>query len=350
MPTHTQPEMTEKNRISQPVLALIGLVVFAAVALLARWTIYPVLFLGLPLVWILRRTKALWGALYTALTLVLSWLIIGDWWYYAPLLYLPLAAGALIALSPKVRSFTGMMIACGGALAGVGLVVAVFSKVQGEPIVDYFYARTIELIRGNEDLAYFIYAMFNAPAFMKGALTPEEYLNPTAAHVLEVVLSDARLTEIRATVFTYVPMLMCRGAMIAGFVAYLWGRKAGERAGRQVVPMPSFERFAVPRPHGTYITITYFVAYIPSLFNIEKLLMAGDIIFNLISFVLTVQGISFVYWLLHRKIRSKGGAGAITGAICMFLMPLLTWVGLFDNVFRFRERFDKAASQGGNKA
>lgn len=132
------------------------------------------------------------------------------------------------------------------------------------------------------------------------------------------------------------PSLLLVTSLLLGGLNFLVSRLALKRMGSPIPNVPPFKSWSLPRGTGRGFLWLMIIATIGTWIKIPNFEVVLYTISSVFTFVFTVQGLSVVSFLLAEK-RVPGVVGVlILIAAFVFLSVVLTFMGIFEQMFGFR--------------
>ena len=326
---------------------LIAAGLYAAALLLGRLFVLPVLVLPFIGAYITVRQDISWSLAFFASAAAFSFLIFPEHWWALTLIVMAAALPMGFVIKSKKSPYEAIIISCAGWLAAAGLFMGYVYLYTGKDILTYCTEQLNTALNGSEMLSQALYfsIKMESMSFDPNQLT--QLFETPHADIL-------RFFEAENTVETLlgmaIPVYMMETVVIGGFTGYLSARALAKKRGNEVAYLPAFERFYLPRRDSRYFIIMYLVASLPVIFDWKDFITAGYVVSTLVEVVFIIQGISFVEFLLKKKLKRKGPRAMLVLAISLVASSLLVYVGLIEQVFRIRDAsFTLKNKNGGNR-
>ncbi len=335
--------MQENEKKKYP---FIETLICAAITALAIWAgkyIYVTL-VFLPFTGIYTYTKngLTWITLLAVTGIAAAYLIAPELIVAAAALLLIPAFCTGTVIRKKLRSYRAVVISAAGWLAALGVIIAyIYITKKSDPLT--LIMRAFEAALGEDDaLVGAVYAMVNTQTVVNSMILDPEVINNifnvTVAQMREFVLSEDVLPSLSNTVCLVIPTLAVDAVVAGGFVSYVAARAELKRCGEETAPMPGFDMLKIPAKESIYFVVMYLLSYLPTLFGIESLYLAANVLAGMLNVIFFIQGMSLIVWLLRKKIRNKGLSAFIAVLISTALMSVIPWLGFIEQVFRVRDR------------
>ncbi len=248
--------------------------------------------------------------------------------------FIPMAITASAAIQKHTRFRNSVLATSAAALLGIILLIGVLWLQKRMLPVDYLVRRTGDMLVSLSDNAISI--TYQAARFLDvqtGAITQQAVLMTPRA-----VAIDTMLSMLHEWVNYFLVSGIAVYSLLSGLLCYLIPRSLAKRRGMAVAPVPPFSDFALPRGFWAAFVLSYLAAATGDALKLPSFSLLSDTVLYVYAFVFIVQAMSFVDFLF----RSRGISVSMRVALQAFVMiifgSLLMWLGIFENIFRFRSR------------
>ena len=253
------------------------------------------------------------------------------------LAFIPVSVAAAISIRRKKRFQNSVIAASGAALAGVALAVGLLWLVRGITPADYALQRVGGIFAQLDDASVsFVYQWIRYPDIATGAITQQAVLFTPRAQAISVMLD-----MLREAVNTSIVPVMLIYSLLWGLLCYLIPHHAARRRGLPVIAVPAFSDYALPRRLWAAFLISYIAALAGDSLNLTPSGMLEPTIGAVYAFVFTVQALSFMDFFYKERGMRTGMRVALHTAAALLLGFMLMWVGIFENIIRFRDRMQE---------
>ena len=336
----------EKNRKDAYKAALIGFAVSAAVLAAMPYLsviAIPAVLIIVPmmLIYAIAKSGYVLGGTAAAASFAVACIIDYQVYGMAAVLLLPLIFAAAYALRSKKRLRDSAMISAIAVLIGAVLAIGIIQMTSGMGIVDFMVDRLGQGMSGMSDAEVgYYYQLWRVADIMSGATTME---------ALQAMPTDAAIVFIQdmmrdALNMMFVLMLIVY-SMVTGFVVYLIARAFSKKRGVDVVPIPRFADYMLPRRFWLAAILSILAAMLGENLGWASFDLVFVTIYYAYAVVFIAQGLCLVDFFMVSRKMGKGVrvlllvlAGAILGSI-------LIWVGLIENALGLRRRMKERWEQ-----
>lgn len=313
-------------------LAIYGL----TVALIFMAKLLPFLILAIPV--ILVFSIAAFGYIYGGIAVVgglATGYLFGT--MYPTILiaaFLPVAFAAGYAIREKKRFRDSVALSCAAVLMGAILSVAVLQWMTGMSVLDYA-ATTMEsaLRQVGEQEVKLYYQFVRSADLISGAVTQSALEAASAEKAIKFMVNMTY--DFVNQLFVYVILVY---SLIMGYLGYIIPRIVIKKRGIEVVRIPSFSNYMLPKRFWAGALILGIIAYIGA----DEGWSSFDILFltlyNIFIFVFMMQGISFLDYIYKMRKLSTGARVALHILTALVFSGVLAIVGLMENAFNMRKR------------
>ena len=305
---------------------LIEIIVCAAIPAVLFFVlgVFSFYFLAVPLIYIAARRTYTAGLISCIIAFFLFYFIFG--FNSAAMIFLiilPAVAVVPYLLRSQRRMFESVVLSAGAVAAGIGLFIGFVYIVFKMNIIDYF----ITMLKDTIDMI---------SAEQSAALLEAYGMN------LKEILSEL-LAELDPFLRTNLPALMINLALVAGLLYFLVPRALLKKRGVNVVNIPPFSKFMLPKSFTWGALSSLVIVLVGYLFNLENFDIVLHTLLAVYLMILQIQGLAVVDFLLRRTgMKTAPRVVILVSGMIVFslfgLNNILSFAGLFDQIFRFRER------------
>lgn len=254
---------------------------------------------------------------------------------YMAAAFLPLVIVECIVIKGRKRLRTSVIASAAAAIVGAALVFVILMRSTGMSVVEYSTKVYTDMLSGltDQDIS-FVYGAVRYNDLLTGAVTPEA-LEATSA-------SDAvlRMQEIfREGLNASIVYLVIVYALTAGYAVYIIPRATAKKLGVEVPKLTKLKDYELPKKLWLAALAFGVAAYIADSFGMRGADVMMATIISVFAFVFMVQGFCvLLYFFEERKVR-KGLRTVLLICALLFLRTIaLPLVGIFENMFRIRQR------------
>ena len=261
---------------------------------------------------------------------------------YLAAAFVPLVLTAAYTIVSHKRFRTSVILNAAAALAGAALVFLLASLFSGMSVVDFAAARFGQALSAlpDEEVSV-VYTAVRYSDLMSGAVT-QAAINATPAADAILKMQDIIKQQLNVSIV----YLMVVYSMAAGYLSYIVPRAVVKKQGRFVAPIPKFKDYELPKKFwlaAVLLTAAAFVGDSLSIGGFEILLFT---LFNVFLFVFMVQGFGLLLYFFEKQNMSNVVRVFLAAVALVFLSTIaLPIIGLFENIFRFRQRIEKGKEQ-----
>lgn len=251
----------------------------------------------------------------------------------------PFAFAAGYAVRARLRLRHSVMASGAAALAGVLLGVGALWLMTGQMPVDFFANQLEVSFSGLSDAEVLsLYQLVRIPDLFTGAVTQAALDSASRADAVTYLVGLFR----EALNYHLVGMIGCY-SLLMGLTGYLIPRALRKKLGDDVVAIPPFAEFSLPRRFWLAFALSYLFAIIGSSYGWPGFAILEVTVLSIYGLVLSVQELAFLDFLYQRNKMGKGVRvvlHALGLIISSMLGNLLMWLGLFENIANLRVRMD----------
>lgn len=317
-----------------------SLLVFLITAVLGLFFfIFPpvVLVLTIPLIYITVKRGFFYGFLPIIMISALLW------WFFGTAgaaifitLFVPVIFIISYVLQNNTRSFEAVVFSVGAYAIGLGLFVAFFYFIRKTDLITYIVNILEGFMTSNPGTAHEFLFLANFGDIISGVKNMNAVLAIPEAEAIKNALE-----EIKTFLQSTLPTFFSEYTILGGFLSYVISRALLKKHGVKVVPIPAFSSFRLPK--GFFIGLVMIAVMLAagSLLNLPNYKSVFEACYAAYTIVFTVAGLSFLDFLLVRRNMNKGGRIALLILSGLLVLFILAWVGLFDSLFKIKERIEK---------
>jgi len=251
----------------------------------------------------------------------------------------PFAITAGYAFRKKLRLRHSVMASGAAALAGVLLGVGALWLMTGQMPVDFFSNQLQSSFSGLSDAEVLsLYQLVRIPDLLTGALTQAALDSASRADAVTYLVGQFR----EALNYHLVGLIGCYSLLI-GLVGYLIPRALRKKLGDDVVAIPPFAEFSLPRRFWLAFALSYLFAIIGSSYGWPGFAILEVTVLSIYGLALSVQGLAFLDFLYQRNKMGKTARvvlHVLVLIISSMMGNLLMWLGLIENIANLRVRID----------
>ena len=279
------------------------------------------------------------GALAMALCLAAGYALDNRLAVILAVVCVPFAFAAGYAVRARLRLRHSVMASGAAALIGVLLGVGVLWLMTGQMPVDFFANQLEGSFSGLSDAEVLsLYQLVRIPDLFTGAVTQAALDSASRADAVTYLVGLFR----EALNYHLVGMIGCY-SLLMGLAGYLIPCALRKKMGDDVVAIPSFAEFSLPRRFWLAFALSYLFAIIGSSYGWPGFAILEVTVLSIYGLVLSVQGLAFLDFLYQRNKMGKGVRvvlHALGLIISSMLGNLLMWLGFFENIANLRVRMD----------
>jgi len=251
---------------------------------------------------------------------------------------LPVAYLTALALKKRYSAYEGLIISATGCFVGVLLVVLFVYVLTGDTLGDYLLGRTMSTIKDNAQATAMMYEL------LKGeSLTSASTL--TQQQMLSYINSPDQQSVLQNAINAAVPIYMMNYVVLGAMINFLVMRQILKKRGVKVGHVPTFSRWALPVKVGRYAIVLYILGMLPQLFSWTSLMLPGLVLTSTIGTIFLIQAMAILDFLLRMRMPATAPRVivlllviVISTTVLPTIGSLLIWLGLFDQLFRIREK------------
>lgn len=331
--------MHEKH-IPPAIEALAALAVFALLALCGRYLPLLLLLLPLPAMVGVARLGAPWGLALAAACVIVCWALLGSVWIPVAMCCVVIALVGGWTVRCKWGAYDSVALCCGGWTLALGLLVGYIYLTTGADPLTWIMQLVEQAIGQDTSATLMLYGIEAGQEMALGSLDMNAFFLRMMDYdqIVAYLRQDAQMQMLRAYIGQIVPVVAVNAAALGGLLSFLLARVLCKARGQRVGYVPGFDQFILPKNASVYFVITYVLVLVVVMLEVESLLLAATILYNLLALVFRIQGLSLVDYLMRKRIRQRP-LRVFVLVLCALILPtILTWVGLFEQVFRVREK------------
>ena len=343
----------QKNRKPWPAILVVALtaIICLALAYASLFALIPIVILAVPGIFICVKYGWVWWLVFVLLTLLGAYYLLGWLGVCLLALILPPYMICSILIRKKSPAYESLVLSCAAVVLSIGLLLLAIYLIYGMDIHTFLMNQIKEMIAQNDQIAALMYGMAISPDIISGTADMGSALfGMSVEQMREVLQEPARMAVISNSIAVALPSMGVSLAVLGGMCNYLIPRGLAKRQGVAVAGIPKFCDFSLPRTAGIGFIVMFVVAMIPGLFGLTDLLIAANAISQLAGMVLSVQGLALVDFLIRPKLPQNGARVVIlvliAGLGTLLLDGMLQILGIFDLLFRFREKIRIIRKQG----
>lgn len=194
-------------------------------------------------------------------------------------------------------------------------------------------------LHNDPELTSGLYGVFSLNSYAMG---DEASVIPILTeNVSTAVMADRLMLYFPSLLSESVTQLIVSALTLFGLLYYIVPRVFIKKAGSAVGPIPTFSMWSLPKNFGIWSIILIFVAIIGANAGWNNFGVVSAIVLGMFNIIYSIQGMAFVDWLLKKKINSVAGRVAIiavTYIVFALVVQLYMWLGLFEQIVKFRKR------------
>ena len=248
--------------------------------------------------------------------------------------FLPMSVAAAVTLRKKRRFRDSVVIISFAALAGAALCFGLLWLIKGISPVEYVVQRASGLFGMlGDDQVSLIYQGARYTDIQTGAITQQAVLATPRAKAIGIMLDILRET----VGYSLVPLMIVY-ALLWGLLCYLVPHRYASRHGALVKTIPAFSDYELPRRLWAAFLISFLGAVAGEALGLPRFDLLKDVILIAYAFVFIVQALSFLDFLYKQRGIRFGLRMVFHIAAVIILGYMLMWVGIFENIIRFRRR------------
>lgn len=250
--------------------------------------------------------------------------------------FLPIVFAAAFVIRQKKRFRYSVLISCASALAGVAATIGMLQLFTGLSVVDYAVENIGSTLAMLDDIyVKSFYETIRAVDLVSGAIT-QAAIDTTSPAKAIIIIQDTIRESLNLNL---VNMIMIY-SLIAGFLYYIIPRAIIKKRKAQVIEIPPFSRWALPKRFWLAYIISYLFAIIGASYAWPSFEILEITIYNVYAFIFMAQGLSFLDYLYKTRKMSTGIRIILHITAAIVLGGILVWVGLFENAADMRKRMD----------
>lgn len=258
---------------------------------------------------------------------------------------IPFAFAAGYAIRNKLRLRYSVMVSGAAALTGVMLGVGVLWLLTGQLPLDFLTNQLQGSFSSLPDAEVVsLYQLTRIPDLLTGAVTQAALDATSRVDAIAYLVGLFR----EAINYNLVALIGCY-SLLLGLAGYLIPRALRKRFGHDVITIPSFSRFSLPKRFWLAFVLSYLFAVIGVIDGWPGFAILEVTVLSIYGLVLSVQGLAFLDFLYQRYKMGRGVRvvlHALAVIISAVLGNLLMWIGLMENIANLRVRMD---TKGGAK-
>ena len=249
----------------------------------------------------------------------------------AAIIFLPVAIALIYVLSAKKGLYVSTLICCLSFAVGFIMYALAVQASTGSDIFTYYKTSMDSFLEQNELLTRTSYALLNGTADIAGVSFDE------ALPVVQAYMGEQLMY--------FLPAFATGVSTIGGLVVYLIVRAIAKAFGANVVKIPPFSEFFLPRHFGRYSVICYIIVAVGNNVGWRGFDFVFAIVSVLLGCIYYVQGLCFLDFMMKYKIKSAALRVLILAVITLILYQVFIFIGLFEQLFKFRKRILAARSE-----
>ena len=322
---------------------IICTLIMAALCFLTRDAFWAAPVLAMPLIYIFARQGYVAGAGITVAFAAIELAMYGGNAGYTLVCTLPVVITVGIMLKMRIRILYTAAAGVAALFVSAAALTIYIKLTTGYDAAQYIAINMTASAETSDEMAAASSWIAALTQLVNGDMSADSFLkifsNVEAVRDYALQPATEKLLE---TYFTaMLPMAVSTVSVYGGLLDMVIPRAAAKKRGADMMSIPSFDMFILPRKYSKYIIISFILGMIPSVAEIDRLVVAGNILFYAAGAIFTVQGLSFIYFLLHRKIKMRWLCVLILVVIyvvCALIgFDALLWLGMFEQLFRIRE-------------
>ncbi len=310
---------------------------YVAIYFITGVVFLSVVVLAVPCIFIAARRGWGMGAAFFAACVGATYPLGGVSALLAGMAVFPCVIVTSYVIRSRKRAWDSLVLSCGAALVSAGLILLYYYLVSGKDILEYAVQAIVTKIRQDDTFATAVYWTATSSAFTSDTIV-QTVSSITLESMREYLLADAQLLQLKETVSVYLPQIVMSYVLYGGICAYFISRLLAKGTGLEVARVPKFSMFSLPRQHGIYLLVLTGLAFIPTLFSIEALLMPAQVFLSMATLIFAIEGLSFISFLLGIKIKSRAFCVILALGLYAFLPTLVVFSGMFEQIVRIRDK------------
>lgn len=254
---------------------------------------------------------------------------------YVAAAFLPLVLVESFVVKTQKRLRTSVLVSAAAAILGVVLVFIILMKSTGTTVVDYLTkccGDYLDKLTDGDILTIYNFARY--PDLLTGAVT-QQALDATSASDAVIRLQDMLKDRLNIEIVYYVIVY----SLTAGYLVYIIPRAAAQKLGSDIPKMTRLKEYELPRKLWLAALAFAAAALIGDNLGIRGFDVLMFTVVKVFTFVFMVQGFCVLLYFFDERKMSKGLRVVLIISTLLFLRSIaLPLVGLFENIFRLRQR------------
>lgn len=248
--------------------------------------------------------------------------------------FAPMSIAAAVTLRQKKRFRDSVVIISAAALAGVALCLGLLWLMKGMSPAEYAAQRASGLFGMlSDDQLSLVYQGARYMDIQSGAITQQAVLATPRAQAMETMLSMLR----EEVGYSLVPLMLVY-SLLWGLLCYLTPHRYAARHGALAKAIPAFGDYELPRGLWAAFLISYLATAAGEALGWPRFDMIREVVLTVYAFVFSVQALSFIDFFSRERGMRKGVRVMLHIAAVILLGYMLMWLGIFENIARFRRR------------
>lgn len=250
--------------------------------------------------------------------------------------FVPIVFAAAFAIRQKKRFRDSVLISCASALVGVVISIGVLWLFTGLSAVDF----TVESIGSmlaeiDEEFIKYFYQSVSTADLISGKIT-QAAIDSTSSAEAVIRIQDIVREMLNLTLIIWIIIY----SLIIGFLAYTIPRALAKKRKIQVIEIPPFSHYSLPKRFWLAFIASYLFAIIGASYAWPSFEILEITIYNVYAFVFIIQGLSFLEYIYKTRKMNTGLRIVLHVGAAIVLAGILVWVGMLENVMSLRKRID----------
>lgn len=300
---------------------------------------FPFIFIVIPfaLAYSVARGGYIKGGTAAVLSLITVWLFSAHASYLLAAAFLPVAFAAGYAIRSKKRMLYGFAITSAAAVVGAAMAIYILSLISGLSIIDFAVNDFTGAMKAqNQETLLLAYRTTRYSDLITGAVT-QEALNAASA-------SDAITffqSKLKDVLNEYLVSIIGIYSLLGGFLAYVIPRKLCKDSGMDVVKIPAFSEYSLPKNFWLAFGLSWLAAIIGESAGLKSFGVLELTVVAVYSFMFLAQALCFLDFIYRRRGMTFGVRLLIHILAVLILGYFLAFIGLFENIMNLRRRMDE---------
>lgn len=300
---------------------------------------FPLIWIALPFVtaYSVARGGYIIGGGAAVLSLITGYFFSIGAFYILTAAFLPVAFAAGYAIRSKRRLLHSVFITGAGALAGAALTIFVISYLSGLSfigfVVNYF---TDSLKAQDPQTVFYFYQLFKNPDLMMGTVSQGAVSAVSvqdAISFLQGTLKDMLNGSLVSMIGIY--------SLTGGFLYYVIPRAIAKSNKLDVVRIPVFSDYQLPKRFWLAFALTYLAAIIGESIGLKSFDIVESTVFDVYAFIFMGQALCFLDFFYKKRGMGTGLRVLLHVLATLIFGVFLAFLGLLENIINIRKRMSE---------